>query len=127
MTSCNSRNSNHKQQQQNDHRPTEEIQSASSDSMTEIAVNYQPHQPPKTFKFHETVYGKQKRSFQHHWFEKYPWLDYDLKEDSVTCVFCKRQNSTLLSERCKEETFLKTGYKKWKKAAEKFDKHQKPQ
>ena len=31
------------QQQQNNHRPTEEIQSASSDSMPEIALNYQPH------------------------------------------------------------------------------------
>ena len=39
------------QQQQNDRLPTEEIQSASSESMTEIAMNYQPHQRPKTFKF----------------------------------------------------------------------------
>ena len=29
--------------------------------MYKIAMNYQPHQPPKTFKFSETVYGKQKR------------------------------------------------------------------
>ena len=52
------------QQQQNDYRLTEEIQSASSDSMPEIAITYQPHQPPKTFHFPETVYGKQKR-FRH--------------------------------------------------------------
>ena len=51
-------------------------------------------------------------------------MDYDVEEDSVTCVFCNRQKSNLLSERCKEETFLKTGYKNWKKATEKFDKHQ---
>ena len=37
------------QQQRNDHPPTEEIQSAISDSMPQIAMNYQPHQPPKTF------------------------------------------------------------------------------
>ena len=48
----------------------EETQIASSDCMPKIAMNYQPHQPPKTFKFPETVYGKQKCSFQHHWFEK---------------------------------------------------------
>ena len=65
-----------------------------------------------------------KRSFQHHWFEKYPWLDYGVEEDSVTCFFCKRLNLNLLSERCRDETFLKTGYKNWKKATEKFDKHQ---
>ena len=29
--------------------------------MPEIAINYQLHQPPKTFKFPETVYGEQKR------------------------------------------------------------------
>ena len=49
------------QQQQNDHYPTEDIQSASSDFMSEIVMNYQPHQPPKTFKFPEIVHGKQKR------------------------------------------------------------------
>ena len=59
----------------------EEIQSASSNSMAELAMNYQPHQPPKTFKFPEIVYCKQERSSQHNYFEKYPWLDYDVKED----------------------------------------------
>ena len=54
------------QKQQNGHCPIEEIQSASSDSMPEIAMNYQPHQPLMMFKFPETVHGKQKRSFQHH-------------------------------------------------------------
>ena len=49
------------QQQQNDYHPTEEIQIDSSDSMPEIAKNYQPHQPPETFKLPVTVYGKQKR------------------------------------------------------------------
>ena len=48
-------------QQQNGHCPTEEIQSASGDSMPKIAMNYQPHHSPNTFKFPETVYGKQKR------------------------------------------------------------------
>ena len=28
--------------------------------MPEIAINYQPQQPPKTFKFPETIYGQQK-------------------------------------------------------------------
>ena len=65
--------------------------------MPEIVMNYQPHQPPKTFKFPETVYGTQKPSFQHHWFENYPRLNYDIEERSMACVFCKRQNSHLLS------------------------------
>ena len=39
----------------NDHRPSEEIRSASSDSLPEIAMTYQPHKPPETFKFPEMV------------------------------------------------------------------------
>ena len=49
--------------------------------MPELAMNYQPHQQPKTFKFPETVYGKQKGSSQPYYFEKYLWLDYGGKED----------------------------------------------
>ena len=82
--------------------------------MPKVAMNYQLYQPLETFNFPESVYGKQKHSFQHHWFEKYPWLNYDVEEVSVIYIFCKRQNTNSLSERCKEETFLKTGYKNWK-------------
>ena len=46
------------QQQKNKHRPTEEIQSDSSDPIPKIAINYQPHQPPKTFKLPESVMVK---------------------------------------------------------------------
>ena len=55
VRSCNSRNNNQNNNSKNDHRPTEEIRSASSGSITEIVMTYQPHQPPKTFKFPETV------------------------------------------------------------------------
>ena len=67
-------------------------------------MNYQPNQPPKTFNVPETVYDKQKGPFQHHWFQKYSCLDYDVEEDLVISVFWKRQNSNLLSDRSKEET-----------------------
>ena len=77
------------QQQQNDHRPIEEIQCASSESMLEIAMNYQPHQLLKTFKFSQNVYGKQKRSFQRTLVWKYPWVDYDVEEVSLTFDFYK--------------------------------------
>ena len=99
----------HKEKEKENHHQVAEIQSTSAEEIVEISLNYQPHQPPKTFKFPETIYGKQKRSFQHHWFEEYPWLDYDVDKDSVTCIFCKRQNSrsNLCLEKCKEETFLK--------------------
>ena len=63
------------------------------------------------------------KNVQHHWFEKYPQLDYNAEEDPMTCVLCERQNSNLLPLWYKKETFLKTGYKNWKKTTEKFDKH----
>ena len=91
--------------------------------MPEIAVNYQPHQPPKTFKFPETIYGEQKRSFQHHWKSSHGW-SMMLKKIQWLVFFASDKKSNLLSERCKKESFLKTGYKKWKKDTEKFDKHQ---
>ena len=50
--------------------------------------------------------------------EKYPWLDYDISKDSVTCHICKQQNkkSNLFAEQCKKDVFLESGCKKWMKA-----------
>ena len=58
VKSCNSRNNN---QNNNSKRTIVLLRRSGSRSITEIAMTYQPHQPPKTFKFPETVYGKQKR------------------------------------------------------------------
>ena len=61
VKSCNSRNNN---QNNNSKRTIVLLRRSGSRSITEIAMTYQPHQPPKTFKFPETVYGKQKH-FRH--------------------------------------------------------------
>ena len=59
----------------------------------------------------------QKHSYQCEWFIKYPWLDYDVTSDSVTCHICKHQNSlgNLKAERSKENTFLDKGLDYWKR------------
>ena len=41
--------------------------------MPEITMNYQPYQPPKTFKFPETVYGKEKRLRHREYFLQRKW------------------------------------------------------
>ena len=61
-------------------------------TLAQISINGNVFQPEKSFKFPETIHKKQKRSFQHHWCEKHPWLDYDIQSDSVTCQVCKKQN-----------------------------------
>ena len=85
-----------------------------------------PFHPDRTFMFPSTLVQKQQRSCQHNWFEKYPWLDYSIAKDAVFCFVCKRQNmkQNLSTERCKEDVFLEKGFKNWKKAIEKFEKHQ---
>ena len=89
------------------------------------AFSNKPHQPSRSFPFPKQQFGKQQRSCQPQWFEEYPWLDYDENRDCVTCFTCKSQISNLKSERNKEETFLTTGYRNWKKARYAFSEHQK--
>ena len=81
--------------------------------------------PGKDFRFPKTKVGKQTRCCQSKWFDDYPWLDYNIENDSVTCFKCKTQNAmaNLESERCKELAFLETGFRNWKKAPKVFDKH----
>ena len=89
----------------------------------------QSYYPDSSYVFPETVFGKQKRSCKHDWFKRFPWLDYNAFDDSVTCYLCKRQSNqvNLKTERGKENAFLEKGFKSWKKALEKFEKHQSSQ
>ena len=75
----------------------------------------QLYHPDSSYVFPETVFGKQKRSCKHDWFKRFPWLDYNSFDDSVTCYVCKRQNNqdNLKTERCKENAFLEKGFKNW--------------
>ena len=67
------------------------------------------------------------RSFSESWYYtkvrknniRRKWLSYSLKEDAVFCHFC------LFCRGNKEQTFTKIGYRDWKKANEKFAKHEK--
>lgn len=93
---------------------------------TTTLVTPKAFHPDHNFKFPTTTKGKQKRSCQWQWFEKYPWLDYSMEKDSVTCFVCRKQNAqkNLISEHCKELAFLETGFRNWKNALSKFEKHQ---
>lgn len=84
-----------------------------------------PNQPGNSFPFPKSAFGKQLRSCQSLWFQTFSWLDYNERDDSVTCFTCKRQKDKLISERNKEETFFTTGCKNWKKALDIFSSHEK--
>ena len=42
----------------------------------------------------------------------------------MLCVQSQNNQDNLKTERCKENAFLEKGFKNWKKALEKFEKHQ---
>ena len=88
--------------------------------------NTKPFHPDEHFPFLNSRIGSQNRSCQYQWFRQYPWLDYDIRNDSVSCFYCINQNnqSNIQAEHCKEEVFFKSGFKNWKKALVKFKEHQ---
>ncbi|KAK2639230.1 hypothetical protein Ddye_027025 [Dipteronia dyeriana] len=54
---------------------------------------------------------KQQQRFQHSWFQKFPWLEYSIKEDRVFCFPC------YLFATCpsKYPTFTIRGFQNWKR------------
>ena len=86
-----------------------------------------PHQPPATFKFPQREFGKQtivKRSFQHSWFQKYPWLHYDEKNDSAYCFNCvNAYKQKKLKVSSADTCFISRGYTNWKDGLTRFRDH----
>lgn len=65
--------------------------------------------------------------FQQSWFEKYKWLHYKANTGGVLCHICMTANSLNAAElaKCAEKTFISEGFTNWKKALERFDRHEK--
>ena len=70
--------------------------------------------------------GKQQRSCQHHWFQKFTWLHYDIETDSVLCFLCVRaeKKGYVTGELSKEQAYISKGFKSWKKAPKCFTEHE---
>ena len=70
---------------------------------------------PRNIKFLRHSAGKQNRSFQPAWFDKFPWLHYDEQSDSVLCFTCiKALHLKMISSRKGEAAFTETGFRNWK-------------
>ena len=91
-------------------------QSQSSVAKGTSLVAEKPCLPSSFFSFPKTGFGKQNRSFQYRWFTEFSWLDYDEVNNSVTCFICKKHLKNLEMEKNKEEAFLSTGFRNWKKS-----------
>ena len=81
-------------------------------------------QPSENFKFPPRVINGRKRSCQASWFKKFPWLHYEKSNDSVLCIICIKHRDKSIAQRNKEDTYVTTGYKNWKKAPTIFMEHQ---
>ena len=81
------------------------------------------HHPELLFPLRE--FGKQRRSFCSSWYCKYPWLHYQEGSDSVLCYYCLVADKRGLQiTHNKDEAFTRNGFSNWKKALERFEKHQ---
>ena len=92
----------------------------------EAIVVTEKFHPPKNFKFKGETSGKQNRYCQHSYFDKFPWLHYDKKSQSVVCFPCAIANNKgyLAGQSNKNTVFINKGFKSWKKAPPRFTEHQ---
>ena len=82
-----------------------------------------PYQP-LSFKFPTGTFdsGAKERSFRPQWYQKHPWLHYDMALDKAFCHTCiKAIKLGTISATKYEEAFTKTGFENWKKELEKHN------
>ena len=61
--------------------------------------------------------NKDGRSFQIHWFDNFPWLEYSISRDAAFCFYCRMF--------CKEHSVYKhKGFVSWSSATLKFKSHE---
>ena len=95
-----------------------------NDTLSFPEIRKRANQPGTDYVFPKCNIAGCQRSFQHPWFQKFYWIHYDEHKDLAYCQIC----STTCKERkihapYSELAFIKTGFKNWKKALEKFKSH----
>lgn len=83
-----------------------------------IINSYQNNQPKSTYKYPQSTFGKQKRSFQHQWLSRYKYLMYSKAENGAYCIPC-----VLFSGGSDRGALCKSAFQDWKDAVEKFEGH----
>ncbi|KAK1390577.1 zinc finger MYM-type protein 5-like [Heracleum sosnowskyi] len=62
------------------------------------------------------------RTFQANWFGEFDWLEYNIHKDAAFCMWCYLFNPKR-ADNSGKNAFTTTGFKKWKKALNKFRSH----
>ncbi|KAK1367885.1 zinc finger MYM-type protein 1-like [Heracleum sosnowskyi] len=62
------------------------------------------------------------RTFQANWFGEFDWLEYSIHKDAAFCMWCYLFNPKR-ADNSGKNAFTTTGFKKWKKALNKFRSH----
>ncbi|KAK2714265.1 hypothetical protein QYM36_008730 [Artemia franciscana] len=72
-----------------------------------------------------TAKGKSKRSFNASYYEKHPWLEYSVQDDSVYWFCCRRfgGTSSLLGQRNGSRPFIDVGVRRWKDISNVLEQH----
>ncbi|CAH9146872.1 unnamed protein product [Cuscuta epithymum] len=77
---------------------------------------------PASHKFPRTEFGKTLRSFRGEWFKTWEWLEYSISKDAAFCFWCYLFHGHE-GKRFGDDVFVRTGFRNWKKAPEKFRDH----
>ena len=55
-------------------------------AMEKISINIFTKSQPTNFEFPKTEICKKNRSFNSHWYSKFPWIHYSIEKDVVLCL-----------------------------------------
>ena len=93
--------------------------------MSTLPEKFHPH---KLFVFPKRKVGSkgEERMFRAEWCQQYPWLHYDVEQDTAFCYLCmtaEHQNKSL-ARRKRDPAFITKGFTYWKEATSAFKKHQ---
>ena len=83
-------------------------------------ANLQAPAQPQNIEFPQRLFSGKLRSFNKHRFSRFNWIHYDCSKDVAFCFVCIRALSVgAISSNNVEQTFVKTGFRNWKKALDK--------
>lgn len=74
---------------------------------------------PKDINFPVSKFGSKNLSFCINWYSRFHWLEYSRQKDAAFCFICRHFSS----EGYKNNAFVLSGFKYWKGAIIKFNKH----
>ena len=101
-------------------------------TISNVQAHHDCLRQPKDISFPFSAFGKEKNTkklcFQPSWYQRFPWLEYDVDVDSDLCCVCRKAERVgMLTTHYKEAVFTEKGFRNWKKALEEnkgFKKHQ---